>query len=101
MLKNILHIKPVMKMDNAGCLILEQKVMSRRKAIKEIFNKYVELFTPEYKHCIISHEDADYLKQQIKAFRDIEVNITNLGPIIGCHAGPGTLALFFVAKCTR
>ncbi len=102
MVGNILHIKPVMKMDDLGHLVLEQKVMSRRKAIKEIFNKYVETFSPEYKHCLISHadcyEDAEYLKNMIKEFRDIEVTLTNLGPIIGSHSGPGTLALFFVAK---
>ncbi len=102
---NILHIKPVLKMDNLGCLVVEQKVMSRRKAIKEIFNKYLEKFSPEYKHCIISHadclDDAEYLKKQIKDFRNIAVTITNLGPIIGSHSGPGTLALFFVAKCSR
>ncbi len=105
MVGNILHIKPVMKMDNEGCLVLEQKVMSRRKAIKEIFNKYVESFSPEYKHCIISHadcyEDARLLQQYVKDFRGINSIITNLGPIIGSHSGPGTLALFFIAKTIR
>ena len=105
MVGNILHIKPVMKMDNEGHLVLVQKVISRRKAIKEIFNKYVETFSPEYKHCIISHadciEDAKHLKKLIKDFRDIDCTITNLGAIIGSHSGPGTLALFFVAKCER
>ena len=105
MVGNVLHIKPVMKMDNSGHLILVQKVISRRKAIKEIFNTYVASFDPKYKHCIISHadcwEDANYLRQLIKDFRDVEPTITNLGPIIGSHSGPGTLALFFVAKCVR
>ena len=105
MVGNILHIKPVMKMDNEGHLVLVQKVISRRKAIKEIFNKYVETFNPKYKHCIISHadclEDAKHLEKLIKDFRDIDCTITNLGAIIGSHSGPGTLALFFVSKCTR
>ena len=105
MVGNILRIKPVMKMDNEGHLVLVQKVISRRKAIKEIFNKYVESFDPRYKHCIISHadcyDDAKYLEEQIKDFRDIDCTITNLGAIIGSHSGPGTLALFFVAKNYR
>lgn len=105
MVGNILHIKPVMKMDNEGHLVLVEKVISRRKAIKEIFNKYVETFSPEYEHCIISHadciEDAKHLGKLIKDFRDIDCTITNLGAIIGSHSGPGTLALFFVAKCER
>ncbi len=105
MVGNILHIKPVMKMDNEGRLVLVQKVISRRKAIKEIFNKYVETFNPKYKHCIISHadciEDAKHLEKLIKDFRDIDCTITNLGAIIGSHSGPGTLALFFVAKNHR
>ncbi len=102
---NVLHIKPVMKMDNAGHLVLVQKVISRRKAIKEIFNKYVETFDSKFSHCIISHadcyEDAKTLSQFIKDFRGIDCAITDLGPIIGSHSGPGTLALFFVAKSTR
>ena len=105
MVGNILHIKPVMKMDNDGHLVLVQKVISRRKAVKEIFNKYVETFNPKYEHCIISHadclEDAKYLEKLIKEFREIDCTITNLGAIIGSHSGPGTLALFFVSKCTR
>ncbi len=105
MVGNVLRIKPVMKMDNYGQLVLVQKVISRKKAIKEMFNKYVETFDPKYKQCIISHadcnEDAQYLKQLVKDFRGIECTITNLGPIIGSHSGPGTLAIFFVAKCNR
>lgn len=105
MVGNILHIKPVMKMDNEGRLVLVEKVISRRKVIRQIFNKYIETFSPEYKHCIISHadclEDAESLKKMIEDFRGVDVTITNLGPIIGSHSGPGTLALFFVAKCKR
>ncbi len=102
---NVLHIKPVMKADNEGKLIVMQKVMSRKKALKELLNIYNETYDDNYKFCIISHadclEDAEYIKENIKALKGVDSVITNLGPIIGSHSGPGTIAFFFVSKFNR
>ena len=51
----------------------------------------------------ISHgdcpDDANYLASLIKDTYGAEVKIiTNVGPVIGSHSGPVTLALFFVGK---
>ncbi len=102
---NVLHIKPVMKADNEGKLIVVQKVMSRKKALKELLNMYSELCDDNYKFCIISHadclEDAEYIKENVKELKGLDSVITNLGPIIGSHSGPGTIAIFFVSKYNR
>jgi fatty acid-binding protein DegV len=50
----------------------------------------------------ISHgdciEDAKYLAEKIKSELGVkEVIISYVGPVIGAHSGPGTLALFFMA----
>jgi fatty acid-binding protein DegV len=50
----------------------------------------------------ISHgdciEDAEYLAEKIKSELGVkEVVISYVGPVIGAHSGPGTLALFFMA----
>lgn len=102
---NVLHIKPVMKADNEGKLIVVQKVMSRKKALKELLSMYNETYDDKFKFCIISHadclEDAEYIRQNIKELKGVDSVITNLGPIIGSHSGPGTIAFFFVSKYNR
>ena len=57
---------------------------------------------PQNQVVFISHgnclEDALYVKEQIQnkiGVKAFEINV--IGPIIGAHAGPGTIALFFVA----
>ncbi len=102
---NVLHIKPVMRADEQGKLVVLQKVMSRKKALKELLNIYNETCDDNYKFCIISHadclEDAVYIKEKIKGLKGVDSEITNLGPIIGSHSGPGTIAFFFVSKFDR
>ncbi len=102
---NVLHIKPVMKADNEGKLIVMQKLMSRKKALKELLNIYNETCDENYKFCLISHadclQDAVYIQDNIKALKGVDSVITNLGPIIGSHSGPGTIAFFFVSKYDR
>ena len=51
----------------------------------------------------ISHaaciQDAQALAEILNFRFGVTVElITDIGPIIGAHAGPGTLALFFLAK---
>ena len=102
---NVLHIKPVMHANGEGKLVVLQKVMSRKKALKELINIYNDTSDDSYKYCIISHadclQDALYIKQQIKTLKGIDSLITNLGPIIGSHSGPGTIAFFFISKQSR
>jgi fatty acid-binding protein DegV len=44
-------------------------------------------------------EDANVLAGHIKDMYGLDVEIiTYTGPVIGCHSGPGTLALFFIGK---
>ncbi len=102
---NVLNIKPVMKADEEGKLVVMQKVMSREKALKELLSIYSGTCDDDYKFCIISHadclQDAVFIQENIKEMKGIDSVITNLGPIIGSHSGPGTIAFFFVSKTDR
>ena len=58
---------------------------------------------PENQVIFISHgdciDDANYLADKIRSelkVKDIVINF--IGPVIGTHSGPGTLALFFLAS---
>lgn len=101
---NILGIKPVMHVDNGGHLTNCMKVRGRRSAITTLADKYAELAkTPESGYVYISHgdchKDAETLAEIIKSRHGNSVDvITDVGPVIGAHSGPGTLALFFVGN---
>ena len=68
-----------------------------------LFNKMKETaIEPENQVVFISHgdalADAEYLASRIKnELGTKEVMISYVGPVIGAHSGPGTLALFFLA----
>ncbi len=100
---SILSIKPVLHVDNEGRLIPMSKVKGRKKSIKVLFEKMQETaINPSDQTVFISHgdsvEDANYLADMIRehlGVRDILIN--PIGPVIGAHSGPGTIALFFLA----
>ena len=102
---NILNIKPVMNVDNEGHLIVLEKVMARRKALRSMLDKFNETYDDNYKLCIINHadcyQDAEFICKNIKENKGINPIITNLGPVIGSHSGPGTITIFYVSKCGR
>ncbi len=101
---NAMGIKPVMHMDNEGHLVNVNKVRGRRAAIAALADKYTELaVTPEKGYVFISHgdceDDAKLLAKMIEDKHGAKTQIiTDVGPVIGAHSGPGTLALFFVGK---
>ena len=101
---SLLQIKPVLHVDNAGKLINVAKVRGRKAAIETMVQKMkATMFTDQNKTIFISHgdciEDAKYLADRVKAefgIKNIQINF--IGPVIGSHSGPGTLALFFLGK---
>lgn len=104
LLGGMLNIKPVMKMDNNGKLISVSKVRGRKSALKAIADLYCDTAIDKKDGTVfISHgdciDDAKILADMIKENSNASVNlITNIGPVIGSHSGPGTLALFFLAS---
>lgn len=100
---NLLGIKPVLYMDNEGHLIPVSKVRGRRTSIVAMVDKYTEKAVDKENGTVfISHgdclADAQQLADILKERHGVEVKIiTDVGPVIGAHSGPGTIALFFVA----
>ena len=97
-----LGIKPIMHVDNDGKLIKMGTIRGRIASISALCDKYTELCKNKENGTIfISHADciadaqklADMIEQKHGAKTQI---ITDVGTVIGAHAGPGTLALFFV-----
>lgn len=100
----LLNIKPVLHMDDPGHLIPMFKVRGRRASIKALADKYGELAVDRENGTVfISHgdciDDAKLLENMLAERYGAKVSlITYVGPVIGSHSGPGTLALFFVGK---
>lgn len=100
----VLGIKPILQMDEEGHLVKVSTARGRKKAIEALAEKYAELSYEEKNTPIfISHaeaeNDAKQLADILKQRHGAEVTlITEIGPVIGSHAGPGTIALFFIGK---
>ena len=99
----VLQIKPVMHVDDAGKLVKVSTARGRKASIDALFAKIKDTATDVSEQTVfISHgdciEDAKYLAEKIKSELGVkEVIISYVGPVIGAHSGPGTLALFFMA----
>ncbi len=101
---SLLNIKPVLHMDDEGRLINVSKARGRRAAIHALFdNMKNSMLEGKNPTVFISHgdciEDAVYLADRIRNELHIDdIRINYVGPVIGSHSGPGTLALFFMGK---
>ncbi len=99
----VLQIKPVMHVDNAGKLINVEKARGRQASMKALFDKMKSsAIKPATQTVYISHgdcyDDAKKLADMVTAEWGItDILISEVGPVIGAHSGPGTLALFFLA----
>ena len=103
-LGTVLNIKPVLHVDNEGHLISRLRVRGRKAAIKALAEKLGELGGSwDNSTVFICHadcmSDAETLAAMVKENYNVqETFIGNLGAVIGSHAGPGTLALFFMGN---
>lgn len=103
-LGNALGLKPLLHVDNEGKLISMAKIRGRKKALLSLADKYAELAeTPSEGTVFISHadceEDAKLVVQTLQERHGVKVHlIADIGAVVGAHAGPGTVALFFVGK---
>lgn len=99
---SMLGIKPILHADDEGHLVATGKVRGRKAAIKALADKYGELaLTLGEGTVFISHgdclDDAKELKSMLKETYGVDTDrIEMIGPVIGAHSGPATLALFFL-----
>ena len=99
-----LGIKPVLHVDNEGHLINVSKARGRKNSILALVDRMEQsAIEPGKQTIFISHgdcrDDAEFLANEIRKRFDIsDITINFVGPVIGAHSGPGTLALFFLGK---
>lgn len=99
---NMLNIRPILHVDNEGKLSNTGKIRGRKATIKALADKAIRT-AKDGSPIFISHADCEAdaitLATMIREARGLKTEvITDVGPVIGTHAGPGTLALFFVGS---
>lgn len=103
-LGSMLNIKPILHVDDEGHLINVSKARGRKASLKALLAQMQEALVEEEKNYVfISHgdceEDALDLASIVKSQLGVEnIEISTIGPVIGAHSGPGTIALFFIGK---
>lgn len=101
---SVLGIKPVLHVDEAGRLIPIGKVRGRKQSLNQLVAKMkAKTAGTENEIFFVSHgdcrEDAEYVAELAKKECGIKKYlIGDIGPVIGTHSGPGTVALFFLGE---
>jgi DegV family protein with EDD domain len=100
----MLDVRPLLRIDAKGALVLAGQSRGRRKSIKALVNVAAQRVTDPGAHrVIVAHGDApgdaetlrDMLMERVQ-FK--ELLVCELGPVMAAHAGPGMLAVVFYGQ---
>ncbi|MBC8062679.1 MAG: DegV family protein [Clostridiaceae bacterium] len=100
----LLNIKPILQVDDEGHLIPTLKAKGRKKSLRALVDIFKErAINPKDQVVFISHGDSEADALLVKEMILTETSATNfminpIGPVIGSHSGPGTIALFFIGE---
>ena len=104
---SMLKVKPIILIDEEGHLNNVATIRGRKNALKDLYErlKSSERFS-ELPYVFMSHadclEDAQYIEEMIHAdYPQVKVVISDIGPVVGAHTGPGALALCFLGKTIK
>ncbi len=101
----MLDLKPIIILNREGGMSAVDKVRGRKAALRYLADKTAEnIENPEEQDVVILHadakEDADRLealiRERVPGVKGIEQYF--VGPVIGAHCGPGTVAACFLGK---
>lgn len=99
-----LGVKPILHVDNEGKIVAASKVRSRKKSLTTIVDEMEKnCINPTEQIAFIAHgdciDDALYVEKLVRERLNVKgVEINYADPVIGAHAGPGIVGLFFLGK---
>ena len=97
----LLGIKPLIHVDENGKLVAMGKPRGKKKALQALLSNMEKGWLPEIsRQVIIGHGDSLDVAKELRdmvagRFPEAEIFIAPIGPIIGAHAGPGIMTVFF------
>ncbi len=97
----MLGLKPILTFNEEGGLSVYEKAMGRKKAMRMLAEHCInEMTAPEYPVYVLDAdcvEEGDKLAALIREKRpEAQIRRQTVGPVIGSHCGPGTLAVLFI-----
>jgi DegV family protein with EDD domain len=104
-LGTMLNIKPVLAFNDEGKIIPVEKIRGRKKSLVDMVDKMeADIDNPEGQMVFIGHADAEedakmvegVIKERFPTIKGTYIDY--IGPVIGAHAGPSTIAIFYVGK---
>lgn len=104
---SFLKMKPLIHVDADGKLQTIGKVRGRKNAMKELISAMKETADMDtWNQVFISHgdclENATTVKEMVESeFPTAKVTLSDVGPVIGAHTGPGVIALCYLGNCMK
>ncbi len=100
---NVLQIKPIIYANEQGKIVQCGKTIGEKKSLLALVNKVKQKFNNVYNKIYVSHadckENAIFIINKLKEFfPTTNVVLSEIGPVMGSHCGPGTVAVFFMGK---
>jgi len=102
----MLSIKPILTVNAEGALIPMGKARGRSASLSALIKEMEKSIIDEGKGqtIMISHGDCleeaqkveETIKKKFQKIKNVMINV--IGPVIGSHAGPGTIAIFFLGE---
>ena len=104
----VLHICPLIEVDDDGHMIVTAKIRTKKKLLKNLLERIKEnaidgddyndqFFISTADNMELANEAKEMIEEALPNI-DGGVKIFNIGPTIGSHIGPGTLAIFYWGK---
>ncbi len=104
---SMLKVKPIILLDKDGKLNNVATNRGRKNALKDLYERLTKSERlDELGYVFISHadciEDARHIESMLNEdYPEVKVVISDIGPVIGAHTGPGTLAICFLGKTIK
>ena len=103
-LGTLINIKPLLHVDSEGRLVQYGMARGRIQSLNKLISRIEEtIVDPQDQEVFISHgdciQDVEYVEKEIKKRLGVKaVRSHYIGPVIGSHSGPGTIAIFYLGN---
>jgi len=103
---NLFKIIPILTVENGKTTIL-MKVRTKKNAVLAMTDKMLQdISNYDLGEIVVLHinclDEAKELAKMIKEKLKVNIDIMDIGPVIGLHVGPGTIAIaYYTLKAMR
>jgi len=99
---SIVHLKPILKGNEEGKIVLDLKILGRKKALKTLVEIFQQLHVANEGNRLVGvthtgcEDEAHLLAADIiELYPDVSVSVMCFEPCTASHVGPGAVGLFF------